>query len=136
MGPGDRGLHGATAAGHVAVVCHLPVVTATAPGQSLGPSPNSEATLNIHHPLPHLSPLSSAPSRPTIGGKYCLGERRRHRSCNTDVSSPWPLPPPHPITLPPTQYLLSSSLQTIFIIEVSSLKIIAIILLTPLLSTV
>lgn len=25
--------------------------------------------------------------RPTIGGKYCLGERRRHRSCNTDVSS-------------------------------------------------
>lgn len=26
--------------------------------------------------------------RPTIGGKYCLGERRRHRSCNTDVSFP------------------------------------------------
>lgn len=26
--------------------------------------------------------------RPTIGGKYCLGERRRHRSCNTNVSFP------------------------------------------------
>lgn len=26
--------------------------------------------------------------RPTIGGKYCLGERRRHRSCNTEASSP------------------------------------------------
>ncbi|NWT75238.1 ATS10 metalloproteinase, partial [Prunella himalayana] len=24
--------------------------------------------------------------RPTIGGKYCLGERKRYRSCNTDVS--------------------------------------------------
>lgn len=35
-----------------------------------------------------ISLLSSALSRPTIGGKYCLGERRRHRSCNTDVSFP------------------------------------------------
>ncbi|XP_041618269.1 A disintegrin and metalloproteinase with thrombospondin motifs 10 isoform X3 [Vulpes lagopus] len=26
--------------------------------------------------------------RPTIGGKYCLGERRRHRSCNTDDCPP------------------------------------------------
>ncbi|KAF5929416.1 hypothetical protein HPG69_013713 [Diceros bicornis minor] len=25
---------------------------------------------------------------PTIGGKYCLGERRRHRSCNTDDCPP------------------------------------------------
>lgn len=25
--------------------------------------------------------------RPTIGGKYCLGERKRYRSCNTDVST-------------------------------------------------
>lgn len=33
-----------------------------------------------------ISLLSSTLSRPTIGGKYCLGERRRHRSCNTDVS--------------------------------------------------
>lgn len=24
--------------------------------------------------------------RPTGGGKYCLGERKRYRSCNTDVS--------------------------------------------------
>lgn len=24
--------------------------------------------------------------RPTIGGKYCLGERKRFRSCNIDVS--------------------------------------------------
>lgn len=24
--------------------------------------------------------------RPTIGGKYCLGERKRYRSCNIDVS--------------------------------------------------
>lgn len=50
MGPGARGLHGATAAGRVVVVCHLPVVTATVPGQPLGPSPNSEVTLNVHHP--------------------------------------------------------------------------------------
>ncbi|XP_004865486.1 A disintegrin and metalloproteinase with thrombospondin motifs 10 isoform X2 [Heterocephalus glaber] len=26
--------------------------------------------------------------RPTIGGKYCLGERRRHRSCNTEDCLP------------------------------------------------
>nr|XP_034342722.1 A disintegrin and metalloproteinase with thrombospondin motifs 10 isoform X4 [Arvicanthis niloticus] len=26
--------------------------------------------------------------RPTIGGKYCLGERRRHRSCNTNDCPP------------------------------------------------
>nr|XP_040146446.1 A disintegrin and metalloproteinase with thrombospondin motifs 10 isoform X4 [Ictidomys tridecemlineatus] len=26
--------------------------------------------------------------RPTIGGKYCLGERRRHRSCNTEDCPP------------------------------------------------
>nr|XP_035921953.1 A disintegrin and metalloproteinase with thrombospondin motifs 10 isoform X6 [Halichoerus grypus] len=26
--------------------------------------------------------------RPTIGGRYCLGERRRHRSCNTDDCPP------------------------------------------------
>ncbi|XP_004454757.1 A disintegrin and metalloproteinase with thrombospondin motifs 10 [Dasypus novemcinctus] len=26
--------------------------------------------------------------RPTIGGKYCLGERRRYRSCNTDDCPP------------------------------------------------
>jgi len=26
-------------------------------------------------------------ARPTIGGKYCLGERKRYRSCNTDVST-------------------------------------------------
>lgn len=24
--------------------------------------------------------------RPSGGGKYCLGERKRYRSCNTDVS--------------------------------------------------
>lgn len=77
-------------------------------------SPDSEAAHSFHPPWPHLSPLSPAPSRPTIGGKYCLGERRRHRSCNTDVSSPWycpsrppllPPPPRHPTTLPPTQHL-------------------------------
>lgn len=115
MGPGAHGLRGATAAGRVVVVCRPPVGTATAPGQPSGPSPNSEATHSIHHPRPHLSPLSPAPSRPTIGGKYCLGERRRHRSCNTDVSSPWccpscpsllPPPPRHPTTpSPPSQHL-------------------------------
>lgn len=42
-------------------------------------------------PCPILS-CSPTLSRPTIGGKYCLGERRRHRSCNTDVSSPSPIP--------------------------------------------
>lgn len=35
MGPGARGLHGVTAAGHVVVVSHLPVATVTAPGQPL-----------------------------------------------------------------------------------------------------
>lgn len=50
MGPGAHGLRGATAAGHVVVVCHPPVGTVTAPGQLSGPYPNSEATHSIHHP--------------------------------------------------------------------------------------
>lgn len=35
--------------------------------------------------VPHESFLFK-PFRPTGGGKYCLGERKRYRSCNTDVS--------------------------------------------------
>lgn len=71
------------------------------------PLPTARPPTAIHHPWPHLSPLSPAPSRPTIGGKYCLGERRRHRSCNTDVSSPLSCPshpsfPPPPILYPPS----------------------------------
>ena len=89
--PGGRGLRGATAAGPVAAACPLLAVTATAPGQPSGPPPGRAA-----RPLPPSPPASSLSypttlSRPTIGGKYCLGERRRHRSCNTDVSSPKPL---------------------------------------------
>lgn len=30
--------------------------------------------------------LSLCGCRPTVGGKYCLGERKRFRSCNIDVS--------------------------------------------------
>lgn len=124
MGPGAHGLRGATAAGRVVVVYRPPVGTVTAPGQPSGPSPNSEAAHSIHHPQPHLSPLSPAPSRPTIGGKYCLGERRRHRSCNTDVSSPWCCPScpsllPHPPCYPSTS--LSSCLQTVSSMDISSL---------------
>lgn len=55
MGPGARGLHGVTAAEHVVVVYHLPVVTVTAPGQPLGSSPNSEVTLNLSSPTSSVS---------------------------------------------------------------------------------
>lgn len=34
-----------------------------------------------------LSPMCVSAVRPTIGGKYCLGERKRFRSCNIDVST-------------------------------------------------
>ncbi len=33
-----------------------------------------------------MSLFYSCSFRPTGGGKYCLGERKRYRSCNTDVS--------------------------------------------------
>lgn len=49
--------------------------------------PGKRGTPGPCRPLPHLSLVSPVPSRPTIGGKYCLGERRRHRSCNTEVSA-------------------------------------------------
>ncbi len=40
--------------------------------------------------------LSLCGSRPTVGGKYCLGERKRFRSCNIDVSL---IPTHHLLTL-------------------------------------
>lgn len=86
--PGARGPRGVTAAGRAAAACPPPADTATAPGQPSGPSARRG-----WRPLPPIPPapfLSCPPpaSRPTIGGKYCLGERRRHRSCNTEASSP------------------------------------------------
>lgn len=88
MGPGARGPRGATAAGRAAVACPLPAVTVTVPGQPSGlPARREERPRPPVPPAPSLS-CAPTPSRPTIGGKYCLGERRRHRSCNTDVSSP------------------------------------------------
>lgn len=41
--------------------------------------------MSSHSSVPHSfnSPVSLSPSG---GGKYCLGERKRYRSCNTDVS--------------------------------------------------
>lgn len=86
MGPGAHGPHGATAAGLVGVACPPPAVTATAPGQSSGQLVRRWKGLP-YSPCP-ISLMSPTLSRPTIGGKYCLGERRRHRSCNTDVSPP------------------------------------------------
>lgn len=87
--PGARGPRGATAAGRAAAACPPPAVTATAPGQPPGPAAGGagRAVLAPHSPCP-ISLPSTPISRPTIGGKYCLGERRRHRSCNTDVSPP------------------------------------------------
>ena len=49
----------------------------------LGQLPATNAT---HCPKLVL-PSRSWFGRPTIGGKYCLGERKRYRSCNTDVST-------------------------------------------------
>ncbi|XP_012921253.1 A disintegrin and metalloproteinase with thrombospondin motifs 10 isoform X1 [Heterocephalus glaber] len=83
--PGARGPHGATAAGRAAAACPPPVATATAPGQS---SDRAQESATRPQLSPHLAPVSTAPSRPTIGGKYCLGERRRHRSCNTEDCLP------------------------------------------------
>jgi len=31
----------------------------------------------------------SAEYRPAHGGKYCIGERRRYRSCNIQVNCSW-----------------------------------------------
>lgn len=42
---------------------------------------------NVAHCPKLVLPSCSWFGRPTIGGKYCLGERKRYRSCNTDVST-------------------------------------------------
>ncbi|KAK2498855.1 hypothetical protein MC885_009538, partial [Smutsia gigantea] len=61
--------------------CDSPRSALRTPSQESGlaPAPSS--------PAPSIS-CPRIPSRPTIGGKYCLGERRRHRSCNTDDCPP------------------------------------------------
>ena len=85
--PGARGPRGVTAAGRAVAACPPPADTATAPGQFSGPSAGEAGGPSPRPPCP-ISLLSAPASRPTIGGKYCLGERRRHRSCNTEASSP------------------------------------------------
>lgn len=72
--------------------CDSPRSALRTPSTESGPPPPAPPAPSVYCPR--------VPSRPTIGGKYCLGERRRHRSCNTDVSVPGtPAGPLGPLTL-------------------------------------